>query len=52
VYAVDVANELGLAGLKERIIADRRHAERLLLELSAKQGAATEQQSGSAPDAS
>mgnify|MGYP007009266881 CR=1 FL=1 len=51
-HAVDVANELGLAGLKERIIADRRHAERLLLELSAKQGAATEQQSGSAPDAS
>ena len=50
-HAAEVAHELGLAGLKERIIVDRRHAEQRLLELLVEQGAVTERQSGSAPDA-
>ena len=50
-HAADVAHELGLAGLKERIIADRLHAEQRLLELSVEQDPETEPQSGSAPDA-
>lgn len=41
-HAADVAHELGLAGLKERIMADRRQFEQRLLELSAEQGAAAE----------
>ena len=41
-HAVDVAHELGLAGLKGRIMADRRQFEQRLLELSAEQGAAAE----------
>ena len=50
-HAAEVAHELGLAGLKERIIVDRRHAEQRLLELLVEQGAVTERQSGGAPDA-
>ncbi|HQU80883.1 MAG TPA: hypothetical protein PLU47_15630 [Azonexus sp.] len=41
-HAADVAHELGLAGLKERIMADRRQFEQRLLELSVEQGAAAE----------
>ncbi len=51
-HAAEVAHELGLAGLMEQIIADRRHADQRLLELSVELHEVTERGSGRVPGAS